>query len=79
MQVDGVWKIAGVHDFSYCFDLHNCTFKFTFGQGGGDTSVYANRDWLNRCWRRPNRGLRSSLRLASLVSPSFTAAASEVS
>ena len=53
MQVDGVWKIADVHDFSYCFDLHNCTFKFTFGQGGGDTSVYANRDWLESVLAAP--------------------------
>lgn len=47
IEVNGNWTIVGVHDFIAC-DTVNCTPNSSFGQFGGDTSVYANAAWLDQ-------------------------------
>jgi hypothetical protein len=46
IDLNGTWAIVGVHDFLGC-DVTDCTPNATFGQFGGDTSVYANAAWLD--------------------------------
>lgn len=45
-EINGSWEIVGVHDFVDC-TTNGCTPDSTFGQYGGDTSVYANSGWLD--------------------------------
>jgi hypothetical protein len=46
VNVGGVWEIVGVHDFVTCF-AQGCTPNSSFGQFGGDTSVYADAAFLD--------------------------------
>ena len=41
----GAWQIVGVHDFIGCITV-GCTPNSSFGQIGGDTSVYADAAWI---------------------------------
>jgi len=47
LYTDGSWQIVGVHDFIACDQL-GCTPNSSFGQLGGDTSVYADQTWLDK-------------------------------
>lgn len=46
VNIGGTWEIVGVHDFLDCL-TNGCTPNSTFGQLGGDTSVYANAAWID--------------------------------
>lgn len=46
LNVNGTWEIVGVHDFTSC-STPGCTASSTFGNYGGDTSVYADAAFLN--------------------------------
>jgi hypothetical protein len=45
LDIDGIWWLVGVHDFISCL-APGCTANSSFGQIGGDTSLFANADWL---------------------------------
>ena len=45
LTVGGITYLVGVHSFIFCLST-GCTPNSTFGQFGGDVSVFANRDWL---------------------------------
>lgn len=46
IDVGGTWELVGVHDFITCTQV-NCTPNSSFGQLGGDTSIYADSPWLD--------------------------------
>jgi hypothetical protein len=46
VDVGGTLELAGVHDFITCTQM-NCTPNSSFGQLGGDTSIYADAPWLD--------------------------------
>lgn len=46
VDIGGVWEIVGVHDFISCITA-NCTPDSTFGQLGGDSSIYADAQWID--------------------------------
>ena len=45
LDVNGILMVAGVHSFSSCTRF-TCPVNSTFGEVGGDTSVFANSAWL---------------------------------
>jgi hypothetical protein len=45
IDLGGTWEIVGVNDFDAC-NTNGCTPDSTFGQTGGDTSVYADTAFL---------------------------------
>jgi hypothetical protein len=46
IDVAGTWEIVGVHDFIACM-TNGCTANSSYGQYGGDTSVYADQTWID--------------------------------
>lgn len=52
IDVNGNWEIAGVHDFVACV-TQGCTPNSSFGDLGGDTSVYADAAFLNSVLAAP--------------------------
>lgn len=52
LNVNGIWEIVGIHDFNACIQT-GCTPNSTFGQLGGDTSIYADQAWLNSVLTAP--------------------------
>lgn len=44
-DINGTYELVGVHDFIAC-ETNGCTPNSTFGQYGGDTSVYANASFI---------------------------------
>jgi len=47
VQAGGQWLIAGVHSFIACVGPLDCVPNSSFGEVGGDSSILANRAWLN--------------------------------
>jgi len=45
LDINGTWEIVGVHDFIAC-QTNGCTPNSSYGQLGGDTSVYADQSWI---------------------------------
>jgi hypothetical protein len=46
IDVAGVWEIVGVHDFVAC-TTNGCVANGSYGQYGGDTSIYADQAWID--------------------------------
>jgi Trypsin len=55
LNVNGTWQIVGVHDFGACTTT-GCVFNSSFGQYGGDTSVFADQGWLDSVIDAPEPG-----------------------
>lgn len=68
VNIGGTWEIVGVHDFLDCI-TNGCTPNSSFGQLGGDTSVYADAAWIDSAIGVPEPGT------ALLLAPALLALA----
>jgi hypothetical protein len=46
IDINGTYELVGVHDFITCF-TNGCTPNSTFNQGAGDTSTFADAQFIN--------------------------------
>lgn len=66
VNIGGSYEIVGVHDFIACL-TNGCTANSSFGQYGGDTSVYANATWIDSVIGVPEPASATLLGLALLA------------
>ncbi len=45
LDVGGTWELVGVHDFIACATT-GCIANSSYGQYGGDTSIFADQAWI---------------------------------
>ncbi len=69
IDVGGTWDIVGVHDFVSCVTT-GCTPNSSFGQYGGDTSVYADAAFIDSVLPEPASLTMLAIALSGLAATS---------